>query len=52
MPLLPPHPTEPVPLQEVADVLAAAVSRVHGGPPALIGASSRHLAATLEQAGY
>jgi len=33
-------------------VLAAAASRVPGEPPALTGASSRHLAAALEQAGF
>ena len=43
---------EPVPFEEVAAVLAEAVSRVQGAPPALIGASSRHLAAALELAGF
>jgi hypothetical protein len=51
MALLPPLP-EPVPFDEVAAVLAEAASRVPGGPPALIGASSRHLAAALENAGF
>jgi hypothetical protein len=47
-----PHVPEQVPLEEVAAVLAAAASRVRGGPPALIDASSRQLAAALEAAGY
>ena len=51
-PLLPPVSAEPVPFDEVAAVLAAAAARVPGGPPALIGASSRRLAAALEQAGF
>ena len=51
MTLLPGLP-EAVPFEEVAEVLAAAASRVQGGPPALIGASSRHLAAALELAGF
>ena len=51
MPLLEPlH--DPVPFEEVAAVLADAASRVPGGPPALIGASSRQLAAALEAAGF
>jgi hypothetical protein len=51
MPLLPPAP-EPVPFDEVADVLAQAALRVGGGPPAMITASGRHLAASLEAAGF
>ncbi len=43
---------DPVPFEEVADVLASAAARVPGGPPALIGVSSRHLAAALEAAGF
>ena len=44
--------SEPVPFDEVASVLADAASRVSGGPSALIGASPRHLAATLEASGF
>jgi hypothetical protein len=51
MPLPPPVP-EPVPFDEVANVLAEAASRVRGGPPALVGASGRHLAAALDAAGF
>jgi len=51
MSLFPPVPA-PVPFEEVADVLAAAASRVSGGPPALITASGRQLAAALEAAGF
>jgi hypothetical protein len=51
MPLLEPL-QDPVPFEEVAAVLADAASRVPGGPPALIGASSRQLAAALETAGF
>ena len=51
MPLLPPIP-EPVPFDEVAAVLAHAASRVSGGPPALVSASGRHLAAALDAAGF
>jgi len=51
MPLLEPLP-DPVPFEEVAAVLAHAASRVTGGPPAMIGASGRHLAAALEAAGF
>ena len=51
MPLLDPA-SEPVPINEVAAVLEQAASRVPGGPPALIGTSSRHLAAALEAAGF
>jgi hypothetical protein len=51
MPLLQPlH--DPVPFEKVAAVLAEAASRVRGGPPALIGASSRQLAAALEAGGF
>ena len=39
LPLIP----EPVPFDEVAEVLAEATRRVSGGPPAMIGASGRHL---------
>jgi hypothetical protein len=51
MPILPPLP-EPVPFDEVADVLAQAAGRVPGGPPALIAAGGRHLAAALDAAGF
>ena len=51
MPILPAIP-EPVPFDEVAAVLATAAGRVRGGPPALIEASSRQLAAALEAAGF
>jgi hypothetical protein len=51
MPLLDPRP-EPVPLEEVAAVLAHAAARVPGGPPAMITASGRQLAAALQDAGY
>ena len=51
MAILSPVP-EPVPLEEVAAVLAAAASRVRGGPPALIDVNSRLLAAALEAAGF
>jgi hypothetical protein len=50
-PLVPPAP-EPVPFEEVAYTLAEAARRVPGGPPALVTASGRHLAAALEAAGY
>ena len=51
MPLVPPLP-DPVPFDEVADALADAAARVSGGPPALIAASGRQLAAALEVAGF
>jgi hypothetical protein len=51
MPLLPPLP-DPVPFEEVAAVLARAASRVPGGPPVMVTASGRHLAAALEAAGF
>ena len=51
MKMLDPHP-EPVPLEEVAAVLAHAAARVPGGPPAMITASGRQLAAALQDAGY
>ncbi len=51
MPLFAPSP-EQVPFDEVAEVLAAATRTVIGGPPALIGASGRHLAAALDAAGF
>ncbi len=47
----PPLP-ELVPFDEVVAVLEAAARRVPGGPPALIAAGSRHLAAALEVAGF
>ena len=43
---------DPVPFDEVADVLANAAARVSGGPPALVTASGRQLAAALETAGF
>jgi len=43
---------DPVPFDEVADVLADAAARVTGGPPALVTASGRQLAAALETAGF
>ena len=49
MPLVPPLPDQ-VPFDEVADVLADAAARVTGGPPALVTASGRQLAAALETA--
>ena len=51
MPILQPLADE-VPFEEVAAVLAAAATRVSGGPPALIGASGRQLAGALEAAGF
>lgn len=51
MPLLQPLP-EVVPFQEVVDVLAAAVARVPGGPPAHLTVSARQLAGALDQAGF
>jgi hypothetical protein len=51
MPLVEPAPHD-VPFEEVASVLADAACRVAGGPPALIAASGRHLAAALEAAGF
>ena len=51
MPMLQPL-NDPVPFEDVAAVLAEAASRVPGGPPALIHASSRHLAAALDAAGF
>jgi hypothetical protein len=51
MPLVPPLPN-PVPFDEVADVLADAAARVTGGPPALVTASGRQLATALETAGF
>jgi len=51
MPLLPPA-TEPVPFDEIAEVLARAASRAPGGPPALIDASGRQLAEALDAAGF
>jgi hypothetical protein len=42
----------PVPFEEVAEVLADAATRVSGGPPALVTASGRQLAAALESAGF
>jgi hypothetical protein len=51
MTLLPPLP-QPVPFDDVATVLAEAASRVPGGPPALVTASGKHLAAALEAAGF
>ena len=49
--LVPPLP-DPVPFDEVAEVLADAAARVSGGPPALVTASGRQLAAALETAGF
>jgi hypothetical protein len=51
MPLSPPN-SDAVPFEEVAAVLARAAARVPGGPPALVEASGRHLAAALEAAGF
>ncbi len=51
MPLLPPA-TEPVPFDELAEVLSRAASRVPGGPPALIDASGRQLAEALDAEGW
>ena len=50
-PLVPQAP-EAVPFDEVAAVLSDAASRVPGGPPALTGASGRHLAAALDAVGF
>jgi hypothetical protein len=41
-----------VPFDEVANVLADAAARVSGGPPALVTATGRQLAAALETAGF
>jgi hypothetical protein len=41
-----------VPFEEVAEVLADAATLVSGGPPALVTASGRQLAAALESAGF
>jgi hypothetical protein len=43
---------EPVPLEEVAMVLAEAATRIAGGPPAMIAASGAQLAVALERAGF
>jgi hypothetical protein len=51
MPIVQPLP-ETVPFDDVAAVLAQSASRVPGGPPALITASGRQLAAALEAAGF
>jgi hypothetical protein len=51
MPLVEPAPDH-VPFEEVAAVLADAACRVTGGPPAMIAAGGRHLAAALEAAGF
>jgi hypothetical protein len=51
MPLIQPLPAS-VPFEEVADVLADAAARVTDGPPALVTASGRQLAAALETAGF
>jgi len=52
MPLVPPTP-QPVPFQEVAEVLAKAVARIGGGgPPGVILASGYQLAAALDLAGF
>jgi hypothetical protein len=51
MPILLPPP-EHVPFDEVAAVLGSAVARASGGPPRLICASGRQLAAALEDAGF
>ncbi len=51
MKLLPPTLDE-VPFDEVAAVLADAAGRVSGGPPALVTASGRQLAAALDAAGF
>jgi hypothetical protein len=51
MPLVQPIP-DPIPFDDVAAVLADAVRRVPGGPPTLVTASGRQLAAALEDAGF
>jgi hypothetical protein len=51
VPLLEPLP-DPVPFDEVAAVLADAAARVSGGPPALVTASGKQLAAALANAGF
>ncbi len=43
---------DPVSFKEIAAVQATTAARVLGGPPALIGASSRQLAAALKAAGF
>ena len=50
MPLLPPA-AEIVPFDEVAAILADAVARSTGGPPALLPIPGRYLAAALDLAG-
>ena len=51
MPLLQPLP-EPVTFEEVAAVLDEAAIRSRGGPPYVINAAGRHLAAALDAAGF
>jgi hypothetical protein len=51
MPLLDPAP-EPVPFEEVAEVLSAAASRVGGGPPSMVVATGAQLASALAAAGF
>lgn len=51
MPLLP-IPPQPVPFDEVAAALEAAVLRARGGPMAAVMVSGRALAAALEAEGW
>ncbi len=51
MPLFDPV-ADPVPLEEVAAVLAQAAARVTGGPPAMIAATGGQLGAALAAAGF
>ena len=51
MPIIPPS-LEPVPLNEVADVLTETVRRATGGPMFVAMAHGRDLALALEQAGF
>jgi hypothetical protein len=51
MPLVPPLP-DPVPFDEVADVLDRATLRARGGPMAASLVTGRQLAAALDAAGF
>jgi hypothetical protein len=51
MPLLDPAP-EPVPFDEVAEVLSAAAAQVRGGPPNMVVATGAQLASALAMAGF
>jgi hypothetical protein len=51
LPFLPAEP-EPVSFEEVARVLAEAITRTGGGLAGVIPASGRHLASALDAAGF